>query len=140
MQAFNAETLEPLWLYTDALGGQPNSPITYADGYIYTGFWVGETMDANYVCLSVTDEDPTSPDEEKAASWTYTHTGGFYWSGAYVTDTAVVIAADDGKAGSSTGFAEVVSLDRRTGQTLGSVTMPKTGDIRSGITINSVPC
>ena len=137
VQAFNAETLEPLWLYTDALGGQPNSPITYADGYIYTGFWVGETLDANYVCLSVTDEDPTSTDEKKAASWTYTHTGGFYWSGAYVTDNTVVIAADDGKAGSSTGYAEIVSLDRRTGQTLGSVTMPRTGDIRSGVMYDS---
>ena len=133
VQAFNAATLEPLWIYTDPLGGQPNSPIAYADGYIYTGFWQGETSDANYVCISVTDEDPTSPDEEKLASWTYTHTGGFYWSGAYVTDNAVVIATDDGKAGYTKGYAEVVSLDRRTGQTLGSVTMPQTGDIRSGV-------
>ena len=137
VQAFNAETLEPLWLYTDALGGQPNSPITYADGYIYTGFWQGETLDAHYVCLSVADEDPASSDEAKLASWTYTHTGGFYWSGAYVTDNAVVIATDDGKAGSTKGFAEIVSLDRRTGQTLGSVTMPKTGDIRSGVMYDS---
>ena len=133
VQAFNAETLESLWLYTDPLGGQPNSPITYADGFIYTGFWQGETLAANYVCLSVTDEDPTSPEETKLACWTFSHTGGFYWSGAYVTDSAVVIATDDGMAGYTKGFAEVVSLDRRTGQTLGSVTMPRTGDIRSGV-------
>ena len=27
IQAFNADTLESLWLYTDPLGGQPDSPI-----------------------------------------------------------------------------------------------------------------
>ena len=43
VQAFYADTLQSAWLYTDPLGGQPNCPITYHDGYIYTGFWVSET-------------------------------------------------------------------------------------------------
>ena len=29
VQAFDAVTLESLWLYEDPLGGQPNCPITY---------------------------------------------------------------------------------------------------------------
>ena len=49
IQAFDAYTLESLWVYTDDLGGQANSTITYHNGYIYTGFWNGETAEANYV-------------------------------------------------------------------------------------------
>ena len=48
VQVFNADTLESLWVYEDPLHGQPNSPITYHDGYVYTGFWNGETGVANY--------------------------------------------------------------------------------------------
>ena len=33
VQAFDAKTLKSLWVYTDKLGGQPNCPITYYDGY-----------------------------------------------------------------------------------------------------------
>lgn len=133
VQAFHAQTLEPLWIYRDALGGQPNSPIVYADGYIYTGFWLGETQDANFVCLSVTDEDPTRQDEEKLPSWIYTHTGGFYWSGAYVTDNFMLVATDDGETGYAKGYARLLSLDPHTGTLLDSVTMPLPGDIRSGV-------
>ena len=43
IQAFDAVSLKSLWVYTDPLGGQPNSPITVRDGYLYTGFWNGET-------------------------------------------------------------------------------------------------
>ena len=32
IQAFNADTLESLWVYEDPLYGQPNSPITYHNG------------------------------------------------------------------------------------------------------------
>lgn len=38
IQAFDAVTLDSLWLFTDSNGGQPNCPIVYHDGYIYTGF------------------------------------------------------------------------------------------------------
>ena len=73
IQAFNADTLESLWIYEDNLGGQSLSPITYDDGYIYTGFWTGEYRDANFVCLSVTDEDITRTDEPKTGDMeTYT--------------------------------------------------------------------
>ncbi len=61
VQAFNAKTLESLWVYTDPLGGQPNCPVTYEDGYVYVGFWNSETRDANVVCLSVTETSPMSP-------------------------------------------------------------------------------
>ena len=134
VQAFNAETLESLWIYEDKLGGQPNSQIAYDDGYIYTGFWNSETADANFVCVSVTDEDPENPKEEKLASWTYTQAGGFYWAGAYVEGDYVYVGTDDGASGYTTGYAHLISFDKISGKVISNVTMPNVGDIRSSIT------
>lgn len=77
IQAFNAKTLESLWIYRDALGGQPNCPITICGDYLYTGFWRYETTPANFVCLSITDEDPANPKEKKTARWYWTADGGY---------------------------------------------------------------
>lgn len=137
VQAFNASTLESLWLYTDALGGQPNCPIVYHEGYIYTGFWVGETSQANYVCLSATDEDPEETKEQKLPTWHYTTGGGFYWAGAYVCDDFLLIGTDDGEAGYTEGHARLLSFNTRSGQLLDEITMPVVGDIRSSITYNN---
>lgn len=134
VQAFNAETLESLWIYHDALKGQPNCPIVYHDGYIYTGFWLGETTRANYVCLSTTDEDPTSPMEEKLPTWTYPQMGGFYWAGAYVSDNYLVVGTDDGKSGYTAGYAQILSLNPADGTVIDSMTLAQPGDQRSAIT------
>lgn len=134
IQAFNAETLESLWVYTDPLGGQPNCPIVYNDGYIYTGFWSGEDRVNNYVCLSTTDEDPASTQEAKIASWTYASRGGFYWSGAYVCDDYALIGTDDGEVGYTKGYARLLSLEPDTGKVIDEVKMTVKGDIRSSIT------
>lgn len=75
----NAETLQSLWIYHDPLEGQPNSPITVCGDYLYTGFWRSEESPANFVCLSITDEDPARTDEEKTACWYWTTPGGYYW-------------------------------------------------------------
>lgn len=97
VQAFNADTLASLWVYTDALGGQPNSPISYRGGCIYTGFWNGEANDGNWVCLSVTDEAPSRETEPKRATWTYRQKGGFYWACACVRDGFLLVGADSAK-------------------------------------------
>ncbi|MBR2780130.1 MAG: PQQ-binding-like beta-propeller repeat protein, partial [Eubacteriaceae bacterium] len=132
IQAFNAETLEPLWIYQDPLKGQSISPIAYSDGYIYTGFWNGEVGDANYVCISITDEDPTKTDEAKTASWTYTSNGGFYWAGAVVLGDYVVVGTDDGTRGFD-GDSKLMCFDRHTGETVSSITLSGMGDQRSSI-------
>ncbi|HXK77154.1 MAG TPA: dockerin type I domain-containing protein [Oscillospiraceae bacterium] len=134
VQAFSAETLESLWLYEDPLGGQPNCPIAYHDGYIYTGFWLGERLEASFVCLSVTDEDPSQEKETKLASWRYTRTGGFYWAGVYVSDEFVLIGTDDGASGYTTGKASLLSFSTKNGELLDSIEMPFVGDIRSSVT------
>lgn len=38
VQAFDAVTLDSLWIYTDPLRGQSNCPITVSNGYAYTRF------------------------------------------------------------------------------------------------------
>ena len=132
VQAFDADTLKSLWVYKDSLGGQPNCPIAYCDGYIYTGFWLSETKRANFVCLSVTDEDPTQTTEEKLPTWTYTH-NGFYWAGAYATEDFVIVTTDDGEDNYHTGYGSVLSLDSKTGELLDSVKATNVGDLRSSV-------
>ena len=142
IQAFDAKTLESLWLFQDDLGGQPNSPITVYGGYLYTGFWLAEDRDAHFVCLSITDEDPTQTLEQKLPTWTVTRRGGFYWAGAYVNDDFVLVGTDDGQSGciDSTGApnrsSALLMLDPRTGALLDSREgLP--GDIRSAVSYDS---
>ena len=142
IQAFDAKTLESLWLFQDDLGGQPNCPITVYDGYLYTGFWLAEDRDAHFVCLSITDEDPAQTLEQKLPTWTVTRRGGFYWAGAYVNDDFVLVGTDDGQSGciDSTGApnrsSALLMLDPRTGALLDRREgLP--GDIRSAVSYDS---
>lgn len=133
VQAFNATTMESVWIYHDPLKGQPNCPIAYHDGYIYTGFWLGEQTPANFVCLSVTDEDPANTLEEKVPVWRYKH-NGYYWAGAYVCDNYVLEGTDDGKSGYTTGHASLLSIDPLTGDLIDEYVLKEPGDLRSSIT------
>lgn len=132
IQAFNADTLESLWVYHDPYYGQPNSPITYHNGYIYTGFWTGDSNKANFVCLSVTDEDINNKTEEKTATWTYTHTGGFYWAGCYANDDFVLVGTDDGCKENEDGGSKFIAFSPLTGEILDEKT-GLNGDIRSTV-------
>jgi len=132
IQAFNAKTLESLWVYTDELGGQPNCPITYKDGYIYAGFWNSEARNANFACINTIDEDHASATEVKYASWTYTRAGGFYWAGAYVTDKLAIVGTDDGAGGYDTNGAALLVFDRFTGEKLDTHEGIR-GDLRSNV-------
>ncbi len=104
VQAFNAKTLESLWVYTSPNGGQPNCPISYSDGKIYTGFW-NYTKMCDFVCLTITDEDPTQTAETKQPLWTNPHYGGYYWAGAYAGENFVLEGSDNAA------LAEVLSVD-----------------------------
>lgn len=134
LQAFDYETMKSLWVYTDKLGGQALCPITYDNGYVYTGFWVDETEYANYVCLSVKDENPKKETESKSAKWTYKTLGGFYWAGCAVTDKYVVFGKDDGKK-DSTNNSKLISINKSTGKAVSSLTVK--GDIRSSVTYSA---
>ena len=132
IQAFDAVTLKSLWIYRDPLKGQPNSTIEYHNGYIYTGFWVGEDKDANFVCISITDEDHGRTNEEKFATWTHTQKGGFYWAGATLRDNYLLVGTDDGYTGYSHSTANLLSVNPLTGKVIDKLT-GLVGDVRSNI-------
>lgn len=135
IQAFNADTLESLWV-TEAIGGQTISPITYYNGYIYTGMWRGETNMQNFACFSVTDEDTTNGFETKYATWLMPHMGGYYWVGAYVNDVCAVFGSDDGTSGSDSPTAVLYSVNPVTGSIIDTINNVK-GDIRCCIVYDS---
>ena len=115
VQAFDAETLESLWTYTDPLGGQSVSPIYYYDGYVYTGFWNSEVHEAAFVCLPATDEDPSFGNEAKTALWRDVQLGGFYWVGAVAVGDYLIYGTDDGVREEQDGTAKLISRNRITG-------------------------
>lgn len=118
IQAFDADTLESLWVYKDSVGGQSVSPIYYNDGCIYTGFCNdGSGKNDQYVCIDVKDEDPDTTDEEKSPKWTFTNKSGFYWAGAYATDDFVVLGMENAKA-NTTDPARIVTLDKNSGSVI----------------------
>ena len=134
IQAFNATTLESLWVYSDPLGGQSLSPIAYSAGRIYTGFWNGESRNANYVCIDVTDYDTENTVEPKSAVWTYTQNGGFYWAGAVVVGDAVIVGSDDGSAEGNFARSSLYSFNKVTGEIISKVDLAAdAGDQRSSI-------
>lgn len=118
IQAFDADTLESLWVYKDSVGGQSVSPIYYNDGCIYTGFCnYGSGKNDQYVCIDVKDEDPDTTDEEKSPKWIFTNKSGFYWAGAYATDDFVVLGMENAKA-NTTDPARIVTLDKNSGSVI----------------------
>lgn len=132
IQAFDAKTLKSLWVYHDPLKGQPNCPITICGDYLYTGFWRGEEFTANFVCLSITDEQPLEEKEEKTACWYWTQQGGFYWAGAYACEDYVLVGTDDGVDGYRSKTGSLLMLDAKTGRLLDQWT-GLLGDVRSTV-------
>lgn len=123
IEAFDVKTLESVWVFTDTLKGQNNTPITYYDGYVYTGYWNGEAKDGNFVCVNATTGELV---------WSKTTLGGHYWSGCTVVGDAVIVGTDDGKSG-WTGDSHLYALNRLTGEVISDITLTGMGDQRSSI-------
>ena len=137
IQAFNAATMESLWVFHDTFGtefgsNQPNSPVIYRNGYVYTGFWNNEEQPGHFVCLSATDEDPHNQTEEKYPMWVRSQAGGFYWAGAYASDHYILVGTDDGQFGSSSQTGSLLSMDPISGVLLDTLE-GLNGDIRSTV-------
>lgn len=103
VQAFDANTLESKWIYRNKLGGSPTCDIIYNEGNIFTGFWNGETEDADYVSIDISDSDPTRGDEEKLADWEYTNKGGFYWTSIGFLGGRACLGSENGLVGPTDG-------------------------------------
>lgn len=137
IQAFNAATMESLWVFHDTFGtefgsNQPNSPVIYRNGYVYTGFWNNEEQPGHFVCLSATDEDPHNQTEEKYPMWVRSQAGGFYWAGACASDHYILVGTDDGQFGSSSQTGSLLSMDPISGVLLDTLE-GLNGDIRSTV-------
>ena len=92
VQAFNADTLESEWVYTNADADSKTdaySPITYEDGKIYTGFYkgYGSSAPTAFVCVSTKDGKEV---------WSTTDDGSFNWDGAAVAGNYVVYGNGNG--------------------------------------------
>ena len=112
VQAFNAKTLEALWTYSDALGGQAQSPIACADGKIYVGF--GYNGEYAFVCLDAADG---------SLVWRQTDEKGYYWAGAVVAGDYVICGSDSG---------HLCSRNKDTGAVISDLTVGS-GSIRSTV-------
>lgn len=129
IQAFNAETLEPLWI-TEPLGEtmQAISPVVYDHGKLYTGFVENiSAVRSNgfYACYDVSD-DPARTDEVKTPLWRLDSTDasakGFYNAGGAIAGRSLLVGGDDGK---------LLSVDKDTGHI--QDTYQATGQIRSAV-------
>lgn len=126
VQAFDLDTLDTLWTYTDPLGGQGLCPAVYENGRLYTGFWNGETDEANYVCL------PAAGSGEQTAVWRFSAPGGFYRAEALLTGDYILFGSDNGvRVNQPEEPGTVYCLNKATGEKCGALSLP--GDIRAGI-------
>ncbi len=67
LHAYDAETMESLYVTENLTKGQMQCPVTYHDGYVVTGTY---GLNGYYACFTAEDEDPTRPDEVKKPLWT----------------------------------------------------------------------
>ncbi len=95
IQAFDAETLESLWV-SEQLGGYIASPTTYHNGTLYAANydWSGDTF--FYAALDANDEVQDNGLEQKAFRWSVTSSQAFYWAGSYATDQNVFFGSEGG--------------------------------------------
>lgn len=128
--AYSFSSLEKLWAYEAPNKGQALCPIVCENGMLYTGFWNGETENADFVALSTKDEKPLTSDEIKTAFWTYTSKGGFYKTECFVTEKSIILGKDNGSE-DDTAPSNIISLDKMNGKLISS--LETKGDIRTGI-------
>ncbi|MDY5498056.1 MAG: PQQ-binding-like beta-propeller repeat protein [Anaerobutyricum sp.] len=84
IQAFDADTLESLWVYTDESANDKtyaSSPLVYEDRKVYVGF--DAPNGAPFVCVS---------SEDGTLVWNTTEDGSFNWDGAAIVGNYVIYA------------------------------------------------
>lgn len=111
IQAFNAKTLDSLWLYTDTVGGSCLSALRYDSGYVYGSF-----VNGNLVCISAADEDPKKTTEAKNAVWRTYDSGGFSYTGVYTGETNLYACGGSGY---------VYCLNKKTGSVVQKFLLPE---------------
>lgn len=125
IEAFDAETMEPLWCTEVVNSTQTLCQVTYQDGYLYTGYWgkTGTRTLGKFFCVDTNAEThPASGEKSEPVKifgdvpvmptkWESTDETGFYWSGATTVGNAVIYGGDSGV---------LYSANRETGEIIDS--------------------
>lgn len=87
MVAFDADSLEQLFMSEPIGGGEVQGPITYNDGRVFFGTYGGD-----FACFSSEDIDPDRRDEVVTPEWVIEGKGGWYNAApAFIGDACVVL-------------------------------------------------
>lgn len=127
IQAFDGQSLTSLWV--SEVVGNFTSPLTYYNGYLYTGTTEYDdnynVINGQYFALSVSDDDPNANLETKSRVWSYDEqAGGYYWSDATVVNNQYLLFVSTG----GTLVAKDVASDN-----LNTITLDSDVNIRSGV-------
>ncbi|MFN6433060.1 dockerin type I domain-containing protein [Eubacterium callanderi] len=110
IQAFDAETMEPLWCTELVNATQTLCQVTYDNGYLYTGYWrnTGVKTVGKFFCVDTNAQThPASGEGNEPVKlfgdipvmptkWESEDNTGFYWSGAAIAGDAVIYGGDSG--------------------------------------------
>lgn len=109
------------------VSGTCYSPLTYHNGYLYTGTWNGEAS-GYYFCVSASTG---------SVVWSMEEPNGFYWDGAYASDSYVAFASENvaGQDNEEEG-STLYTVHPITGAKIDSVTDLK-GSIRNTVVYDS---
>lgn len=115
---------EPKLKWTsDAKPGTSYSPLTYQDGCLYTGTWNGYDP-GYYFCVDA---------GSGKIKWSVENENGFYWAGAYATDTYVAFASENARGGDDEeNGSALYTVDAKTGDLIDAV-MDLKGSIRNTV-------
>ena len=105
LRAYDAVTLEQLFVGAPVDGGEVQGTVTYLDGMVFFGTYSGD-----YACFSTEDRDIARHDESADPVWVMRSEGWYNATPAFFDDSMVLV-----QKGFSTGGATAYLLERGTG-------------------------
>lgn len=114
VRAYDADTLEQLFVSAPISGGEVQGAITYRDGAVFFGTYAG-----CYACIGTGDNDTSRSDERVEPRWTLDAAGWYNSVPSFLDGFCVVI-----EKGYDIGGAVAYSIDTGTGAVLDSVAFP----------------
>jgi len=111
VRAYDAATLEQLFVCEPISGGEVQGPIIYRDGKVFLGTYYGE-----FACFDTDDTDDTRDDETVSARWKVDAEGWYNMAPAFFGQSCVIV-----EKGFETRGATAYSVDVDTGAILDSI-------------------
>ncbi len=111
LRAYDADTLEQLFVSEPVSGGEVQGAIVYHDGKVLFGTYYGE-----FACFDTEDTDTSRSDEAVSARWKVDGEGWYNMAPAFFGSSCVIV-----EKGYDTGGATAYSVDLDTGAILDSM-------------------